>query len=213
MKRTPLKSTIVLGLLAALTQGARADAIPYPSAGTYNATAYTFTAAATGDVVAYFVGGAGAGYENQVGLMINGVLSSVGFGLDNHASGVGDSLDFGPANAGDTLTIVLHNLSLAQDAYSDPSLNVAYDAPGATGHNHVYSTAYTATAPVFAGVPAGHYVAFEDEPFPSSDYNYDDGSYVFTNVNVAAAVPEPATGALLLLGAVAVGASARRRRV
>ncbi len=82
--------------------------------------------------------------------MVNGVLSSAAMGLDNHASNVGDSLDFGAVNAGDTLTIVLHNLTVGADAYSNPSLNIGYDGTGAPGHNHVYSTAYTATSPVFA---------------------------------------------------------------
>ncbi len=103
-------------------------------------------------------------------------------------------------NAGDVLTIVLHNLTVGADAYSDPALNVAYDGTGAPGHNHVYATAYTATSPVLAGVPPGAYIAFEDQSFPGSDYNYDDGDYVFTNVQVAASVPEPATVALMIAG-------------
>ena len=53
-------------------------------------------------------------------------------------------------------------LSLGMDAYSDSSLNLSYDAVGQTEHNHIYSTPYTATSPVFTGVPAGTYVAFED---------------------------------------------------
>jgi hypothetical protein len=194
---------------AGVAQVAHADPIPYPNVGSYNPITYTFTAATTGDVVAYIVGGFGASYENKMGLLDNGVLTSAGFGLDNHSSALGQSFDLGQVTAGDTLTFVLHNLSLGQDAYSDPSMNVAYDLPGsALGHNHIYSTPYTATSPLFPGVPKGTYVAFEDLRFPGSDFNYNDESFVFTNVN---SVPEPETCALLLAGLGVLGWVARRR--
>jgi hypothetical protein len=191
-----------------------ADAIPYPNSGTYNPITYSFTAATTGDVVAYFIGGSQAGYTNEMGLLVNGVQSPAGFGLNNHASNVGDSFDLGPVTAGDSLVFILNNLSLGQQAYSDPSMNVAYDSPDVTGHNHIYSTPYTATSPVFGSVPAGAYVAFEDLPFPGSDFNYDDESFVFTNVGTTpSTVPEPSSLALLA-GMIVPGAASviRRRR-
>ena len=192
-----------------------ADAIPYPGSGSYNPVTYTFTATGSGDVVAYIVGGFSAGYENRIGLLVNGVDTGT-YGLVNHSSSVGDSLNFGAVNAGDTLTFVLDNLSLGQKAYSDASLNGGYDLLGWTGgHNHVYSTGYTATSPLFAGVPTGTYVAFEDLQFGGSDYNYDDESFVFTNATLipgGPGVPEPAAWALMLLGFGAIGLMARRGR-
>lgn len=187
-----------------------AGEIPYATPGTYNATTYTFTAQNTGDVLAYFVGGAGAGHQNTVGLLINGVLSSAGFGLDNHASAVGDSFNFGPVQAGDVLTLVMNDATLNARVYSNPALNAAYDAVGVTLHNHIYSTPYSASSGRFAGVPDGIYVGFEDLPFPGSDYNYDDESFVFTNVAVA--VPEPQVLALMLAGLGVAAMATRRRR-
>jgi hypothetical protein len=56
-------------------------------------------------------------------------------------------------------------------------------------------------------------VAFEDLQFPNSDFNYNDESFVFTNVGATThgGVPEPAAWALMLLGFGGVGAVLRRR--
>lgn len=216
MPMSALKAQVCRQVMAAtLAAGAATlahadDVIPYANAGTYNTATYSFTAATTGDVIAYFVGGAGAGYENEMGLLVNGVQTAAGFGLNNHTSFVGQSFNLGAVNAGDTLTLVMRNLTLGAQVYSDPTLNAAYDGVGATGHNHIYSTAYTATSPLFSGVPVGIYVGFEDLPFPGADYNYDDESFVFTNVAVA--VPEPQTYALLLAGLGVAGVMTRRRQ-
>src|SRR5476651_1204844 len=86
---------------------ARADLIPYPNSGTINPTVYTFTAANTGNITAYFAG-SDAGYESVIGMLVNGVSSGV-TGLDNHASTVGQSLNLGSVNAGDVITFELIN--------------------------------------------------------------------------------------------------------
>jgi hypothetical protein len=188
-----------LTLMSVSTQVARADAIPYPNVGTPNPITYTFTATSTGPITAYFAG-SGAGYDNELGLLINGAPTGI-IGLDDHTSTVGQSLVLGDATAGDTLVFVLQNNSLGEDAYSDPSMNVSYDSPGETdGHNHVYSVPYTATSPVFAGIPVGTYVGFEDLPFPGSDFNYFDESFVFTDVSVATHGVPDAASSLALLG-------------
>jgi hypothetical protein len=101
-----------LALLFGLGNGARADAIPYPNSGTPNTASYSFTAAATGEIIAYLAGG-GASFDLQLGLLVNGVDTGV-VGLDNKTSMIGQSLDLGHANAGDALTFVLHNLSLSR---------------------------------------------------------------------------------------------------
>ena len=118
--------------MAGLGSAARADAIPYPCCG-YNATTYTFTATSTGEIDAYFAGST-AGYDNELGLWVNGVSTGI-IGLDNHTSALGQELDLGSVMAGDTLVFVLQNNSLGEDAYSNPALNLSYDDGPATGHN------------------------------------------------------------------------------
>ena len=73
-----------------LGTSARADTIPYPNPRTPNPATYIFTAAFTGDVIAYFAGSS-ASFENTLGLQINGVSTGI-FGLDNLTSHVGDSV-------------------------------------------------------------------------------------------------------------------------
>ena len=191
-------------LAAYAPKTARADAIPYPNVGTPNPITYTFTATTTGDIIAYFAGST-ASYDNELGMLVNGVSTGV-IGLDNQTSALGLSLDLGHANAGDVLTFVLQNNTLGKDVYSDPSLNGAYDTSGVDGHNHVYSTAYTANPPIDS-IPNGTYVAFEDLPFPGSDFNYHDETFVFTDVTTTMnGVPDSgSTVAMLGLGLAGIG--------
>ncbi len=211
-------SALAIAIVAA--SGASAGTIPYPNVGTYNPQAYSFTAAGSGELFAYFIDKGNAGYENYLGLFVNGVQTSAGFGLYNQTSQNGDSFDLGHVNAGDSLVFAMQNRSLidangnALIAYSDPALNRSYDTYFGSytgGDNHIYSTSFAgATTPY---VPAGVYVAFEDIPFSgTSDYNYRDETFVFTNVPITiGGVPEPATWAFLVTGFGLVGVAARRR--
>ncbi len=199
-------STVSL-MFAGVFGTAQADTIPYQSAGTYNDTAYTFAATTAGDVMAYWVGGDGASNTNLLGLLINGVLSSAGYGLGNHSSLIGESFDLGVVNVGDSLIFVMQTAG-SGDVYSDPSMNAFPD--GSFGYNRIYSTAYTATSPLYTGVPMGTYIGFEDLPSGNSDYNYNDESFVFKVVPTRSAVPEP--GSLALVGLALAGVALKRRK-
>jgi PEP-CTERM motif len=173
-------------------------AIVYPGIGSENLTTYKFTASATGDLVAYFAG-SGAAYDQQVGLLVNGVSTGL-VGLDDHSSSIGQAFNLGHVTAGDTL--VFSDVILGGATwYSDPALN------GGNG-NHVYSVAAQA-GQAFASSPAGTYVAFEDLTFPNSDFNYFDDTFVF---NVVASVPEPSTWAMMILGFGGLGFMGYRRK-
>jgi hypothetical protein len=194
-----------------------AAAIPYPNSGTLSPITYTFTATTTGDVIAYFAGST-ASYTEFLGMEDNGVLTSAGFGLNDHTSSVGQTFDLGAVTAGDTLTFVLDvtspNLGYA---YSSPALNTSYDTDGSLGHNHVYSVPYSSSSGLLpSSIPSGTYVAFEDLPFPNSNFNYFDETYVFTNVSTnvgpTSATPVPASLTLLGVGIAGLAWRMRRRR-
>jgi len=196
-------------LFCSFGTSARADTIPYPNPGTPNPATYIFTAAFTGDVIAYFAGSS-ASFENTLGLQINGVSTGI-FGLDNLTSHVGDSVNLGFAHAGDSLTFVMHNIKPGiGDLFSDPALNGPYDGR-TVGSQHIYSTRYTATSPIFGSIPVGVFVGFEDLPFKDSNFNYDDLTFVFTNV-VVAETPVPAALPLFASGLGALGLLGWRRK-
>ncbi len=77
--------------------------IPYANPGVINPVSYTFTAANTGTVNAYFAGTTAA-YTEVLGLEINGVNTNH-WGLNNKQSSVGSMMSWN-VNAGDKLTFV-----------------------------------------------------------------------------------------------------------
>jgi hypothetical protein len=203
-----LRAATALAVLAAGTvqpAWATTPTIPYGNPGTYNPVDVIFSAAATGDIIATFIGKSNALYENQVGLLDNGILTGAGFGLDNRTSTTASTFDMGLVQKGDTLTFVMDNITLGEYLYSNASMNAAYDLGTDTlGHNHVYASPYYN--------PTYTYVGFEDQRFPTADFNYNDSAFLFTDVAIAPTVPEPQSAALLFVGLAAFGALARRRR-
>jgi hypothetical protein len=185
------------GFSIAVTATTASASIVYPNIGTENPTISRFTAASTGDLIAYF-SGSSAGLDQRLGLLVNGISTGI-TGLDNQTTTVGQSLNLGRVTMGDTLTFV-DNLTGGPAWYSAPALN-------SDSANHVYSTT-AAAGQAFAGSPAGTFVGFEDLASSRADFDYNDHTFVF---NVAA-VPEPSTWALMVVGFFGVGCLGYRRR-
>lgn len=195
--RLALAATI--GLVAVSAQ-AITPLPKYPNRGTANPVTYTFKAAHTGDITAWYTGST-AGYTENLGLMINGVGTGI-TGLSNKASAYGDKLVLGHAKRGDKLVFLTNVATTNKTYYSDQSLN-------ADGVNHIFSADFAGDSKV----PAGIYVAFEDL-WKGGDFNYFDETFVFDNVasQSVGGVPEPASWAMLIAGFGMTGAALRRRR-
>jgi PEP-CTERM motif len=195
---TQLKTAIgAIALVCASTPAIAAIPL-YPNSGTENPATYTITATANTNVIAYFAGNTGS-FTNLLGLLVNGTDTGI-LGLNSQTSTPGDLLDFGAVNAGDLLTFYINVTNTGDLWYSDKVLNT-------DGVNHAWSTAYGGGD---FGLPAGQFMTFEDLS-GGGDFNYQDLGFVFTNVDVMGAVPEPASWALMLAGFGLTGVAVRRR--
>lgn len=181
--------------------------IPYNNPGTENPEVYVFIATATAPVIAYF-GGSDAGHTDTIGLMVNNVVVASGT-LNNQTSVLGGSVVLANVNAGDLLTFFLSDSNTGSIWYSDKSLNT-------DGASHVYSAPYDGANPPFGGlIPAGTYVGFEDLALAQGgDFDFNDDSFVFTNVTIRqdGETPIPAALPLFASGLGLLGLLARRRK-
>jgi hypothetical protein len=106
-------------------------------------------------------------------------------------------------HTGDTLVFDLFNTSFPGDTFSS---NVGTSPDG---DSHAYVTSFNGTIGSFGNI-VGTYVGMEDLPKGQSDFDYNDDTYVFTNV-AAAPTPEPSTFALLGTGLIGVAGALRRK--
>jgi hypothetical protein len=189
-----VRVSFILSIFAiALTTSlaANADSIPYSSAGSV-AAGHHFTAAASGDLVGYFLDSS-AVYDNQVSVFVNGA----------QLGGSGQSFNFGHVNAGDSIVFALNVLSQGYKLYSDTAMN-------SDATNHAYATAYSGQTTGGVTVPAGVYLGFEDQLATISDLDYNDEDVVFTNVAMVAN-PEPISFVLFGTGLLGLGLFRRKK--
>jgi hypothetical protein len=203
-----LASILAAGVLAAGSTSVFADNIPYGNPGNL-APANPLTATATGTIVGYFAG-SDAGDDDRIQLWDVTQNTFSGFLLPNHSSTIGVPTNFLSVNAGDVLVFILSNDSTGEledsvDNHGTPS------AFSADGFNHTYTTPYTGS---LAGLPiglTGTFVGMEDLKFSDSDLDYNDDTFVFTNVASTTPTPEPSTFALLGTGLIGAAGTLRRK--
>ena len=186
-----------------------ADSFPYPNVGQVAPT-NTFVAISKGNVTGYFVqggwlSGGTAAYMDVVGLLDLTTDSFSGWLFNNQLTQPGATANFGKVNAGDTLAIFILDLL--------PPWGGMYSSVPALsddGVNHVYAASWTGGILNGANIPAGLYIGTEDLKSSISDFNYNDDSFVLTDVKMASSVPEPVS--LLLFGVGILGLAALSRR-
>jgi hypothetical protein len=205
-----LASLLAAGSLTAASTPLLADNIPYPNIGQL-APANSFTAVADGPVVGYFAGTT-ALFDNSVELWDVTQNTFSGFLLPNHGSVIGAPVTFLSVNAGDVLVFILHDVTTGEfeDSLDNGGIPTTWSRDG---YNHAYSTAYDGSSPI-PGLPdglTGIFIGMEDVAVPYSDLNYNDETFVFTNIDPPAVTPEPSTFVLFGTGLLGAAGALRRR--
>jgi len=220
MKTLKILAAAVIALFAA---HAMAGSVPYQNVG-HVAPTNTFTATATGVITGYFVlgGSASGGYAGDLDyvqmLDLTNPSADTGWHFDNQTTVAGATANFGNVQAGDVLEFQLRNAYLTTTGNPNGIILSSNPANSYDGLNHAYSTSFAGGTLNGVNIPAGTYVGMEDLPESFygytgiSDFNYNDDTFVFTDVgaNDPSATPEP--GSLVLMGTGLLGVAVLVRK-
>jgi hypothetical protein len=198
-----LAMLLVLGTFATALPALADGCIPYCNAGTIAPT-NVFNAVATDHVTGYFVDKGPAGDTDWVRMLALTTNTTSDWFFNNQTSHVGDKVDFGAVNAGDLLVFELWNETENLIFASQPDLS-------ADGTNHAYATQFSGGVLNGFDFPAGTYIGMEDLPNGYADWNYNDDSFIVTNVVLGNALPEPSSILMVGTGLLAVAGAWRRR--
>lgn len=211
MKKVPMILAVLAGFV--MTEGAMADPIPYPDAGTPFFTTYNFNAGFTGtETITVYATTEATFNDNLLVSVAGGTFTSTGIS-NNPKSPAGTQYSFS-VTQGQSIVFEL------QDANGQNWFSNAL-GPGDVGNNktdnmsHVYSTLFAGGQVNGAGpvIPAGTYIGFEDQiesdvVGKTGELNYTDIQIVMSEV---AAVPELSTWAMLMVGFAGLGFIGYRR--
>ena len=142
---------------------------------------YKFEVKETGNVSA-IVAPTSAGYENHLHLVVNGVPSQVY--INNHLSPNWSVINFGVFEAGTEVGFMVDVVTTGDKWWSDSSKNSDWlphmQTLGTLDQNFIYT-------------------GFEDLRW-NGDWDFNDSAAYWSNISVTAAVPEPSTLMMLLIG-------------
>lgn len=201
-----LASLLALGSVAAF-----ADPVPYANAGTVAPTTTVTFSGATGTAITAYFYSVSAADSDSISILdatTGHYLIPTG-AFPNQTSTVGSQVNFTADSGqtlsnGDLLVFELTNSSIGQTFASDPSLS-------ADGLNHAYITPFSGSIANVVGTVTGTYVGMEDLPQGESDFDYNDDTFVFTQVTPVAPTPEPSSIILLGTGLLSAAGVLRRR--
>ena len=153
-------------------------------------SAATFYVATTGDVKLTFISSSAA-YNSTLGL-VNGPSDIFG----DHSSQLGQTYDLGVMAAGSVLDFSLDVLNTGKTFFSDTAQN-----SDDVNHTQAFSLGDEAL------------IGFEDL-YGGGDRDYNDLVFAASNISLSpvAAVPEPATWAIMMCGFGVIGTALRRRQ-
>jgi len=201
---------VLASILAAGSSPLLADPFtPYPTSGSPDNVVTHVNFAGGAGITAYFysVSAADTDTISVYDETTHSYLSPQGVFNNQSPLSVGSTVTFTSAtlHTGDLLAFELFNTSYSGDVFaSDASLST-------DGVNHAYITAFSGSIPDISGTITGMFVGMEDLPKGASDFDYNDDTFVFTNVAPTTATPEPSSFLLLGTGLIGVASTLRRK--